>query len=191
MKQSHIKAVSHPLMEKATKDIQTKGSSPRPKLIRLINNFNLNKSFQPLSHRHLASNLSTFYICFHGHCSLEIREIIPVTLRRVRTTRSSIRSHPFQVSPPNQQTLSLKSSFIPRTCSLWDVLPSSCLLESYNLPSCKSKITKLDLISLLLTFPFFLPLLGLCICAIKAFPQNNSLEKSKLSVKHKTQYQKA
>ena len=45
-------------------------------------------------------------------------------------------------------TLSHKSSFIPRTCNLWNVLPSSCFPESYNLPSFKSKINKLDLISL-------------------------------------------
>ena len=80
--------------------------------------------------------------------SQEIRDIIPVPLRRVRTTRSSTHSHPFQVSLPNPRTLSHKSSFIPRTCNLWNVLPSSCFPESYNLPSFKSKINKLDLISL-------------------------------------------
>ena len=40
-------------------------------------------------------------------------------------------SHPFQVSLPTSQTLSHKSSFIPRTCNLWNVLPSSCFPESY------------------------------------------------------------
>ena len=73
--------------------------------------------------------------------------IIPVPLRRVRTTRSSTHSHPFQVSLPHPRTLSHKSSFIPRTCNLWNVLPS-CFPESYNLSSFKSKINKLDLISL-------------------------------------------
>ena len=115
------------------------------KAIRLINNPNLTKSLQPLSHRRLVGDLSIFYKYFHGHCSLEIREIIPVPLRRVRITRSSTHSHPFQVSLPNPRTLSHKSSFIPRTCNLWNVLPSSCFPESYNLPSFKSKINKLDL----------------------------------------------
>ena len=118
------------------------------KAIRLINNPNLTKSLQPLSHRRLVGDLSIFYKYFHGHCSQEIREIIPVSLRRVRTTRSSTHSHPFQVSLPNPRTLSHKTSFIPRTCNLWNVLPSSCFPESYNLPSFKSKINKLDLISL-------------------------------------------
>ena len=118
------------------------------KAIRLINNPNLTKSLQPLSHHRLVGDLSIYYRYFNGHCSQEIRDIIPVPLRRVRTTRSSTHSHPFQVSLPNPRTLSHKSSFIPRTCSLWNVLPSSCFPESYNLPSFKSKINKVDLISL-------------------------------------------
>ena len=47
---------------------------------------------------------------------------------------------------PNPRTLSHKSSFILTTCNLF--LPSSCFPESYNLPTFKSKINKLDLISL-------------------------------------------
>ena len=116
------------------------------KAIRLINNPNLTKSLQPLSHRRLVGDLSIFYRYCNGHCSQEIRDIIPVPLRRVRTTRSSTHSHPFQVSLPNPRTLSHKSSFIPRTCNLWNVLPSSCFPESYNLPSFKSNVNKLDLI---------------------------------------------
>ena len=118
------------------------------KAIRLINNPNLTKSLQPLSHRRLVGDLSIYYRYFNGHCSQEIRDIIPVPLRRVTTTRSSTHSHPFQVSLPNPRTLSHESSFIPRTCNLWNVLPSSCFPESYNLPSFKSNINKLDLISL-------------------------------------------
>ena len=82
------------------------------KAIRLINNPKLTKSLQPRSHRRLVGNLSIFYRYFHGHCSQEIRDIIPVPRRRVMTTRSSTHSHPFQVSlptPPNS---------IPRTCNL-------------------------------------------------------------------------
>ena len=33
-----------------------------------------------------------------------------------------------------------QSSFIPRTCNLWNVLPSSCFPESYNLPSFKPRM---------------------------------------------------
>ena len=118
------------------------------KAIHLINNPNLTKSLQPLSHRRLVGDLSIFYRYFNGRCSQKIRDIIAIPLRRVRTTRSSTHLHPFQVSLPNSRTLSHKSSFIPRTCNLWNVLPSCCFPESYNLPSFKSKINKLDLISL-------------------------------------------
>ena len=63
------------------------------KAIRIINNSNLTKSLQPLSHRRLVGDLSIFYRYFHGHfLSKENREIIPVPLRRVRTTRSSSQS---------------------------------------------------------------------------------------------------
>ena len=54
------------------------------KAIRLINNPNLTKSLQPLSHRRLVGDLSIFYRYLNGHCSQEIREIIPVPLKRVR-----------------------------------------------------------------------------------------------------------
>ena len=106
----------------------------------------------------LVVDLSIFYTCFHRHCSQVIREIIPVPLRHVRSTRSSTHSHPFQVSLPNPQALSHKSSFILRTRYLWNVLPSSCFPQSYNLLSFKSKINELDLISLslLLAFRFLL-----------------------------------
>ena len=134
------------------------------KAICLINNPNLTKSLQPLSRRRLVGDLYVYYRFFNGHCSQEIREIILAPLRRVRTTRSSTHSHRFQVSLPTSRTLSHKSSFIPRTCNLWNLLPS-CFPESYNLPSFKSKINSLDLISLSsLPFDlFFLLLLGLCI----------------------------
>ena len=79
-----------------------------------------------------------------------IRDIIPVPLRRVRTTRSSTHSYPFQVSLPNPRTLPHKSSIIPRTFNSWSVLPSSRLPESYNLPSFKSYLPPL------LAFHFFL-----------------------------------
>ena len=59
------------------------------KAIRLINNPNLTNSLQSLSHRHLVADLSIFYCYFHGHCSQEIKNIIPDPVRHVQTTRSS------------------------------------------------------------------------------------------------------
>ena len=117
------------------------------KAIRFINNPNLTKSIQSLSHRRLVADLSIFYHYFHGHCSLEIRNIIPDPVRRVCTTRSSTQSHPFQVMLPNPRTLGHKSSFIQRTSQLWNSFLSTAFLESYNLSRFKSNVNKLDLIS--------------------------------------------
>ena len=118
------------------------------KAIGIINNTNRTKSLQPLSHRRLVGDLSIFDWNFHGHCSQEIRDIIQIPLRHVRTTRGSTHSHPFHFSLPTSRTLPHKSSLITRTCNLWNVLPSSCFSELCNLPSFKFKINKLDLNSL-------------------------------------------
>ena len=64
------------------------------KAIRLINNPNLTNSLQSLSHRRLVADLSIFYRYVHGHCSQEIKNIIPDPVRRVRTTSSFTYSHP-------------------------------------------------------------------------------------------------
>ena len=101
-----------------------------------------------LSHRRLFADLSIFYRYFHGHCSQAIKNFIPDPVRRVRTTRSSTYSHPFQVTLPNLRTLSHKSSFIPRTSQLWNSLPPTTFPESYNVSSFKSNTNKLDLVSL-------------------------------------------
>ena len=54
------------------------------KAIRLINNPSLAKSLQSLSHRRLVADPSIFYRYFHGHCSMEIKSIIPDLLKHFR-----------------------------------------------------------------------------------------------------------
>ena len=120
----------------------------QPKAIRIINNPSLTKSLQSLSHRRLVADLSIFYRYIHGHCSMEVKSIIPDPLKHVRPTKSSSQSHLFQVILSNLRTLSHKSSFISRTCQLWNTLPSTSFPESYNSSSFKSNINKRDLISL-------------------------------------------
>ena len=46
------------------------------------------------------------------------------------------------------RTVLMEFSFFPRTCYLWNLLPSWCFPKPYNLPSFNSKINKLDLIFL-------------------------------------------
>ena len=120
------------------------------KAIRLINDPNLTKSLQPLSHHRLVGDLSIFYRYFDGHCSQEIRDIIPAPLRPVRTTRSSTHSHPFQVSLPISQlyltnhhsshkhaiygTSCLLLAFLsPTTCHLLNLRSINLILSLYPL----------------------------------------------------------
>ena len=117
-------------------------------VIGLINNPNLTITLQSLSHHRLIADLSIFYRYFHGHCFQEVRSIIPDSLRRVRTTRSSTHSYPFQVSLPIPRTPFRKSSFIPRTWTPWNALSTSSIPHSYNLSSFQSNINKLDRTSL-------------------------------------------
>ena len=121
-------------------------SNPKPPVSSIIQ---ISRNLSNLSHRRLDADLSIFYRFFHGHCSLEIKDIFPVPLRHARPSRrSSTQSHPFHVILSNPRTLSRTSSFIRRTCQLWNTLPSTSFLESYNLSCFKSNINKLDLISL-------------------------------------------
>ena len=104
-----------------------------------INNLNLTNDLQSLSHHSLDTDLSIFYHYFHRHCSLEIKNIIPVPVRHVQATRSPTHSHSFQVILSNRQTLA--SSFIPRTSQLWNSLPSTTFMSptTYHLSNLTSR----------------------------------------------------
>ena len=68
----------------------------------------------------------------------------------------------FCILSPTPQTLYEKSSFIPRTCKLWNIVPSSCFPESYN--SFVSNQTSADSILPLYLFNLFLSstVVGFC-----------------------------
>ena len=135
----------------------TSSRKVQPRAIRVINSPNLTISLQYLSFIVVWLQIFTFfYRFFHGHCSLEIKNIMSDLFRHVRHTRSSTQSHPFQVMLYNPRILSHKSSFIPRTSQLWNTLPSTSFPESYTLSYFNSNINKLDPISLCtyLSFPF-------------------------------------
>ena len=108
---------------------------------------------QSLSHRPLVADFSIFYRYFQGHCSQEIKNIIPDPVRRVRTTRSSTHSHPFQVTLPNPRTLAHKNlsfqellncgthchpllSLNPTICHLLNLMSTNLILSPFllNLP---------------------------------------------------------
>ena len=151
--------------------------------IRLINNPNLTNSLQSLSHR-LVAGLSIFYRFFHGHCSQEMKNIIPDPMKRVPTTRSSTYSHPFQVTLPNSQTLAHKLFFILRTSQLWNSLPPTTFPESQNLSSFKSNIKKLNLVSLsTFSSPHFLSFSFVGVCYRPYGLSPTSLTKKKKNIR--------
>jgi len=117
------------------------------KAIHLINNPNLTNSLVSLPSSSCCRSFH-FLPLFHGNCSQEIKNVVPNPLRCARATRSSTYSHPFQVTLPNPRPLAHRLSVIPRTSQLWNSLPPTTFLESYNLSSFTSNINKLDLISL-------------------------------------------
>ena len=101
-------------------------------------------------------HLSILYQYFHGHCYLEIKNVIPGPVRRVRTT-SSTQSHPFQVMLPNPRTLAHKSSFILKTSQLWNTIAFSFFPRNLHLTTYHpSNLTSTNLIFPL--YPFNLSL---------------------------------
>ena len=99
--------------------------------------------------------INKFYSPPINHPCLEIKNIIAGSVRHIRTTRSSIQAHPFQVTLPNPRALAHKSSFIPRTSQQWNALPSTAFPESYNLSPFKNLISTNLILSL---YPLNLPL---------------------------------
>ena len=127
-------------------------SSPRPSVLLAIQTSI--KSLQTLSYCRLFGDLSIFYRYCHGRSSLEIRIIIPDPVKRIRTTRTSTHSHPFQVSLPNPRTV------------LYPINPRSFQEPvkhgtSYLLPLSLSRTTRLFLNLTLTNFILILSLLNL------------------------------
>ena len=112
------------------------------KAVRLISDPSLTSSMQPLSLRRDVASLALFYRYYHGKCSTELANIVPVPITYSRSTRLASCSHPYQVSTPRCRTLSHSSSFFPRTAKLWNSLPLSTFPLSYNLNSFKIRVCK-------------------------------------------------
>ena len=124
------------------------GSSPsvslldrvESKAIRLINDHALTSSLDPLSLRRKVASLSLYYRYYFGHCSSELFERIPQSLRRPRSTRQAALSHRYSVELCNPRIDRYGDCFFPSTSKLWNSLPASVFPDAYNLDSFKRKV---------------------------------------------------
>merc|ERR1712035_152844 len=95
------------------------------KAFRLIDDARLTSSLDSLSLRRRVASLSIFYRIYFGHCSHELRSIIPPPLLRPRSTRQAVSSHNFCVRLSNDRISRHSQSFIPTTYFTSLELPSS------------------------------------------------------------------
>ena len=91
--------------------------------IDFINNNNLTKSLQPLSHRRYVADLAIFYRFYQSQSSEEIRDMTPGPLRHTQNNKQSSSAQTFKVSLRNGRNQSHNSSFLPRSRKLWNALP--------------------------------------------------------------------
>ena len=140
------------------------------KATRLINNPNLTDSLQSLSHRRLVADLSIFYRYFHGHCSQEIKNIIPDPV----STLSKLHYLIHELYLTNHLSFPELLNCGTHCHSLLSLNPTICHL--LNLTS-TNLILSPFLLKLPLVFSVF-PLSGLCYgpCPM-AFPRHYLLKK--------------
>ena len=124
------------------------------KAIRLIGDPFLTSTLDPLSLRRKVASLSLFYRYYFGHCFDELAACIPPPMARPHATRQASFTHKYCVELFNARISRFSDGFCPSTSRLWNSLPSSVLLTSFNLPSFKRQVYHhlWDLMELLLLF---------------------------------------
>ena len=110
------------------------------KAIRLTGNPSLTSTLDPLSLRRKVASLSLFYHYYFGHCSDELAACIPPPMARPRSTRQASFAHNYCVELSNARINQFSDGFFPSTSCLWNFLPSSVFLASFNLPSFKRQV---------------------------------------------------
>ena len=124
------------------------GSSPytslldrvESKTIRLIGDPSLTSTLDSLSLRRKVASLSLFYCYYLGHCSEELAACIPPPMARPRSTRQASFAHNYCVKLSNARINRFSDGFFLSTSHLWNSLPSSVFLASFNLPSFKRQV---------------------------------------------------
>ena len=109
------------------------------KAIHLIGGPSLTLTLDPLSLRRKVASLSLFYRYYFGHCSDELAACIPAPMPRPRSTPQATFAHNYCVELSNARINRFSDSFFSSTSRLWNALPSSVFLASFNFPSFKGR----------------------------------------------------
>ncbi|MPC27386.1 hypothetical protein E2C01_020556 [Portunus trituberculatus] len=112
------------------------------KAFRFINSPPLTDCVQPLSHFRNVTHLYIFYRYFHANCSTDRANCILPLLLRLRCTRLSSSSHSYSVQLTNARVNQHSHSFIPFSGKLWNSLPTSVFLSSYDFTSFKREVSR-------------------------------------------------
>ena len=110
------------------------------KAIRLIGDPSLTSTLDPLSHRRKVASLSLFYHYYFGDCSDELVACIPPSMARPRSTRQATFAQNYCMELSNARINRFIDGFFPSASCLWNSLPSSVFLASFNLPSFKRHV---------------------------------------------------
>ena len=124
------------------------GSSPytsllnrvESKAIHLISNPSLTSTLDPLSLCRKVASLSLFYRYYFGHCSDELVACIPTPMAWPCSTLQATFVHNYCMEFSNVRINRFSDGFFPSTSCLWNSLPSSVFLDSFDLPSFKRQV---------------------------------------------------
>ena len=106
----------------------------------MIGDPSLTLTLDPLSLRRKAASLSLFYHYYCGHCSEELAACIPPPMVRPCSTQQASFAHNYCVELSSARINRFGDGFFPSTSRLWNSLPSSVFLASFNLPSFKRQV---------------------------------------------------
>ena len=108
--------------------------------IRLIGDPSLTSTLDPLSLGGEVASPSLFYCSYFGHCSEELATCIPSPMARECFTLQATFAYNYCVELSNARINQFSDGFFPSTARLWNSVPSSVFLTSFNLPSFKRQV---------------------------------------------------
>ena len=109
-------------------------NSVESKAIRLIGDFSLISTLDPLSLCRKVASLSLFYRYSFGHCSDKLATCIPPPKAWPHSTCQASFAHNYWVDLSNERINQFSDGFFPSTSCLWNSLPSS-VFPSFLQPS--------------------------------------------------------